>query len=224
MQSYLDRRDNARLLTLSRFMRGVIWIYIAVWGAYALASGWLLSLVFMGKTYGPVWMMTLGLRGIIGLLGFIIFLICLPPFLMWFNKALSNLHEAGLTGLTARPTWTTASFFVPVANLFIPFTAMRELWNRSHGEDEWQAKASVSEVSIWWTCLLAGTLLVSFISVIGIFNYFTNLKIITPMGVNHALNLSGVCLWIVSALFLLRIIANVSNAQQALSDERATFA
>ncbi|MEJ2458798.1 MAG: hypothetical protein P8Y58_11895, partial [Novosphingobium sp.] len=99
MRSYLDRRDNARLLTLSRFTRGVIWIYIAVWAAYAIASGWLLSLVFTGGTYGPAWMMAIGLRGIVGLLGVVLFLICLPPFLMWFYKALSNLHDSGLTGL-----------------------------------------------------------------------------------------------------------------------------
>ncbi|GGC00289.1 hypothetical protein GCM10011494_18570 [Novosphingobium endophyticum] len=223
MSSYLAKRDSARLTTLSRVAQVSIAIYILVWIVVAAISGWMLSIV-MTEPYGQAWYIAFGVRSVAMGIGILFFVASVPPILAWFHKSLANLHDAGLSGLSVRPGWSVGSFFVPVANLFVPFLAMRELWNRSHGEDEWQAKASVSEITIWWTCYLAGTLLVSFVTCISLFNIFTNAGIVTPVGVNPALELTGVSLWCISALFLFRIIGKITKAQQSLADERLTFA
>lgn len=78
-----------------------------------------------------------------------VFLGSVIPILMWVYTAHANLRRAGITGLNYSPGWATFSFFVPVANLFVPFTAMRELANRSAGEPEEFAASTVDEVFSW---------------------------------------------------------------------------
>ncbi|EJL24767.1 DUF4328 domain-containing protein [Novosphingobium sp. AP12] len=219
---YLSRRDSSRLLTIARVTQVFIWIYVAVWAVEALANAWSLSMM-LSNGFGRPTFIVLAVRGLAMMLGSLVFLPTAVLFLIWFHKAIANLHEAGLAGLRARPGWTVGSFFVPVANLFVPFRAMRELWNRSHGEDEWQAEGAVGDVGIWWTCYLAGTLLVAFVTGTRLFNLLTNAVVMTPRGVHEMLSLCGTGMWCVSGVFLARIVGKVSQAQQSLSDDRLTF-
>jgi hypothetical protein len=55
---------------------------------------------------------------------------------MWIHRAHANLYEAGAEGLQFTPGWAVGWYFIPFANLFKPFQAMRELWTRSHAEDD----------------------------------------------------------------------------------------
>lgn len=223
MQGYISRQDSRSLLTISRFAQLLIALYIVVWLGVSVLGAWSLSIV-MTQPYNQMWFVVLGLRAMVAALGMLVFAVTLVLFLVWFHKALSNLHDAGLSGLEARPGWAVGSFFVPVANLIVPYRAMRELWNRSHGEDEWQAKAAVGDVASWWTCYLAGTFVLFFVIAITSFNALTFFEITTPAGVNEALGLAGALLWCLSAFFLFRIIGTVTRAQQSLADERLAFA
>ncbi len=57
------------------------------------------------------------------------------PILMWVYRAHANLRESGMEELRHSPGWAVGSYFIPIANLFVPFSAMRALHNRSNGED-----------------------------------------------------------------------------------------
>lgn len=220
--TYLSRRGSSRLLTIARVTQVFIWIYVAVWAVDALTNAWSLSMMVSNSMNRPLFI-AMAVRGFAMAIGTLVFLPTAALFLVWFHMAIANLYQAGLSGLRVRPAWAVGSFFVPVANLFVPFRAMRELWNRSHGEDEWQAEGAVGDVGTWWTCYIAGTLLVAFVSAISLFNLLTNAVVTTPLGVNEMLSLSGTALWCVSGVFLARIVGKVSRAQQSLSDDRLTF-
>ncbi|MEE4450142.1 DUF4328 domain-containing protein [Novosphingobium resinovorum] len=222
MSGYLAQRETRRLRTLSRIARVTIGIYLAVWLVQTLLAIWALSFVATG-VYGAAMFMAAQLTGLAAAIGILAFLPSALFFLLWFHKAIANLHDAGLSGLEARAGWSVGSFFVPLVGLWVPFGAMRELWNRSHGEDEWQAKASVGDVGIWWLGFVAGTLVIVLIDSILVFNALTNLEITTPRGVNEALNITGTSLWCLSAFFLFRIVGKVTRAQQTLSDDRLAF-
>ncbi|MFD2578690.1 DUF4328 domain-containing protein [Novosphingobium colocasiae] len=73
-----------------------------------------------------------------------------------------------------------ASYFVPIANLFVPPGIVRELWNRSHGEDEWQAKADVAGVSIWWAGYLGGGLILTLLGILALYDGMTNAIVLVP--------------------------------------------
>lgn len=223
MEGYLQRKDARKLATLGTITRVFLGIYVLVWGFVTGIAAWMLQTV-LSSPYSEAMFMVAALQGMVTLLGMAVFAVCCIAFLLWFHKAIANLHDAGLSGLKARPGWSVASFFVPFVQLYAPYIAMRELWNRSHGEDEWQSDAAVSDISIWWTCLLAGTGLTFFVFFIALWNVLTNVNVVTPPGVNEALSLAGVALWCVSAFFLFRIVRTITQAQQTFFDEVAAFA
>src|SRR5688572_27392345 len=150
----------ATLRTWSTVARGAIGLFLFVLALLIIANGLLLYLELsrdlgMGiGAYSPVLALTLGATNV--LVGLFL-LVATVPVIGWIYRAHANLHEAGLDELRYSPRWSVGSFFVPLVNLVVPFRAMRELHNRSHGEGPWQAATPVGDVTSWWACLLAAT-------------------------------------------------------------------
>jgi hypothetical protein len=48
--------------------------------------------------------------------------------LMWQHRAHRRLRELGIQDLEFTPGWGVGWWFVPVANLFMPYKAVKELW------------------------------------------------------------------------------------------------
>jgi len=77
---------------------------------------------------------------------------------VWQHRAQRNaqLISLGTTDLT--PGWAVGWWFVPVANLFKPFQAVRELWKASHGGRDWRTRPTWSVIGWWWGIWLASIL------------------------------------------------------------------
>lgn len=133
---------------------------------------------------------------------------------MWIHRAHRNLFAAGLQGLEFTPGWSVGWFFIPIMSLFRPFQAMRELWNRSLGEDDSYASVTPSEVGIWWGTFLAG----NFLGTAGGSENFA-----AGSGILLVLVVSSVC-DLVCAAFLLKIIDTVVRAQKSMLGVAETFA
>jgi hypothetical protein len=142
------------------------------------------------------------------------FLLAAVPVAIWIYRAHANLREAGLGELAYSPGWTVGSYFVPLVNFVIPFRAMRELHNRSHGEDPWQAHAPVADVSSWWSCHLAAGLVLAVATFVALLATIPNLYVVQPPGVNTGLFLFSLLLLAGSAAFLFRTIGAVTKAQR----------
>jgi hypothetical protein len=69
-------------------------------------------------------------------------------FARWIYVAGRNLVDADVMDLEFSPASRIWWFFVPVASLFKPFQAMRELWNASHGVMPTDAPNTL--VATWW--------------------------------------------------------------------------
>jgi Domain of unknown function (DUF4328) len=75
--------------------------------------------------------------GLVLLLGEIVFLVgfvgsavAVP---MWMHRAYRNLPALRAQALRWSPGWAAGGWFIPFANLVIPFQVMRELWHHSGG-------------------------------------------------------------------------------------------
>jgi hypothetical protein len=136
--------------------------------------------------------------------------------LVWTYCAHANLRDNGLSGLNYSPAWSVASYFVPLANLVVPFRAMRELWNRSEGEDQYQASGNVPDVGSWWTCFVAGNAIEFCLLGLRLINTVTPLKILTPPTLNIGMIIFATLLLVGSAFFLFRIIGAITRAQTSL--------
>lgn len=90
----------------------------------------------------------------VGLLDAVLTLITIVFFSMWIYRAAANVVEAGVPGFDYTPGWAVGWFFIPIANLFKPFAAMRQIWNASHGEQGDRLDHAHGPLALWWGCWL----------------------------------------------------------------------
>jgi hypothetical protein len=77
-------------------------------------------------------------------------------FLMWIYRANRNLHAVSAAPMVFTPGWSIGWYFVPIAQLVMPYRAMQEIWRMSHN-----GRASNVDLLRWWwglwlACNLAG--------------------------------------------------------------------
>ena len=91
-------------------------------------------------------------------IAFVFKLLTFVAFAIWIYVAGRNLVRAGYENLEFSPASRIWWFVVPVACLFKPFQGMRELWNASHGNPQYDENNGL--VGIWWAiwllCMLTG--------------------------------------------------------------------
>jgi hypothetical protein len=77
--------------------------------------------------------------------------------LRWLYLAKANAFAFGAEDMMVSPGWAIAWFFIPFANLVMPFIAMRETWKASAEPRDWQAASAPATIFLWWAAwLLAG--------------------------------------------------------------------
>lgn len=140
---------------------------------------------------------------------FVVFVISVVLVGMWIYRAHANLFAAGLGELEYSPGWSVGWFFVPIANLFKPMQAMRELWNASYGTDNSYGSETPSSISIWWGTYIAGNIV-----------SYASLRLdLGGSGTSAAstaalIGAVGSVLTVISAWFLLQIVREVMEGQR----------
>jgi hypothetical protein len=88
-----------------------------------------------------------------------ILLATLLVFGTWIVRAHRNLPPLGAENLDVRPGWALGYFFVPLANLWKPYTAMRTLWQASHYAPRWDLEDAPWWLVGWWVLWLVSAML-----------------------------------------------------------------
>lgn len=73
-------------------------------------------------------------------------------FLVWLCRAKANAQALGAADMMVSPGWAVGWYFVPLANLVMPFTTMRELWQASARPRDWQVAPGSPVIPVWWAC------------------------------------------------------------------------
>jgi len=136
---------------------------------------------------------------------------------MWIYRAHANLRAARIEGLEFAPSWAVGWFFIPVANLFKPFQAMRELWNNSRNEIGGYAGETDPILRWWWGAWIFGNIL----SNIGSRFEPDNPNAAVVVALIDAIAFG---ILMVAAFLLIRITTAVNAAQRAQIGLGATFA
>lgn len=218
-------RRNEALQSLVRraaAVRIILGLYIAITAALLIFGG-----LFMAELYRPGPVPPRFIAGIVGLLSLAIIAAGVPltvALMLWIYRARANLADFGLAELAYSPGWTVSSFFVPVVNLTVPFRSMRELYNRSQGEDVYQSLTTVPDVSSWWTSFVTGATIQLGLTSMSLVRIFTNAYFTTPPLANAAMNLLAMLLLGLSAFFMFRIVGAVTRAQRSTTAISETFA
>ncbi|MBI1404164.1 MAG: DUF4328 domain-containing protein [Porphyrobacter sp.] len=142
------------------------------------------------------------------LANFVIFSASVIAVAMWIHRAHANLHEAGFEPLNFTPGWAVGWYFVPIANLFKPFQAMRELWNTSHGLADSYSAPAPGNLPAWWGLWIAGNILGNISTRLEMMGDGSNLQVAIVIGLASSLCVIG------SAWLLLGIIRAITAAQR----------
>jgi hypothetical protein len=68
----------------------------------------------------------------------------------WLYRAHANAIAAGVAALEYSPGWAIAWYAIPIANLFKPYGAMKELWQVSHREQVDSSQTAPALIWVWW--------------------------------------------------------------------------
>jgi Domain of unknown function (DUF4328) len=80
----------------------------------------------------------------------LLFIATVVAWCIWQHRSQRNAIELTGGGLRFTPGWAVGWWFIPIANLFMPFQTVRELWGASHGGDAWRRLAKWSVIGWWW--------------------------------------------------------------------------
>lgn len=96
---------------------------------------------------------------LIGRIGFALYCFTVVVFGSWIVRAHKNVRALGADGLRETPGWAVGSFFFPILNLWVPYQAMRDLWQASHNPRSWKDAGVDAILPEWWTLWIVSNFL-----------------------------------------------------------------
>jgi hypothetical protein len=88
---------------------------------------------------------------LIGVMQLILFVTTAIVFGRWIYVVARNVRIFGAQNLRFTPGWAVGFYFVPVANLWKPYQAMKEVWKASRTPGGWEREKGSFILGFWWT-------------------------------------------------------------------------
>jgi len=87
-------------------------------------------------------------------------------FLIWVYRAAQNLRALDRGGKIPSPGWCVGWFFVPLANFFMPYRVLSEIWDASDTGTGFGSHAfrRTPLIPLWWVTFLASKFLARFVT------------------------------------------------------------
>jgi hypothetical protein len=152
--------------TITRVLTIVLWVALAL-DVIAVASGLLeynlLQAIQSGSITGSD--MTAAAdandfrQRLIGIGQIGMYVITVIVFARWIYVLNANKTPLGAAALSFTPGWAVGWFFIPFANLWKPYQAMKELWLVSADPLRWQQQQRSQLLPWWWFLWLLANIL-----------------------------------------------------------------
>jgi hypothetical protein len=111
-----------------------------------------------------------------------LFVAIIVLFCKFVHRTRWNAEALGSRGMEFTPGWAVGWFFVPLANLFQPYRAVREIYLASDpeaGPHDWSRGSSGTLVGAWWTLWVISNLLGGLLMRVA-FTENASLKMLSP--------------------------------------------
>ncbi len=144
---------------------------------------------------------------------YLIFLI--PSYFLigrWLFVSSKINHLLGIKELNFSPGWSVGWYFIPFANLVMPYRSLKETFKASFNSEEWQKNKVPYDFPIWWATFLIS----SWLSNISLRMYLELGETYTYEQLNQIsyIDIVADLLIIVNAIFLLRIVNVIYHNQK----------
>jgi hypothetical protein len=199
-------------------LKNIVVSMLAAWGLTMLASAWFSwqTYVFYKRLAAPDFTPEEDIMAIATNLDTVsvalswtsigIFVLTVIAFCVWTYQAARNARRLSSLPQKISPGWAVGWYFVPFANFWKPFQAMREIWWRS----AWpQKKYAPPIINIWWILWIA----LNFVDrAVGRMYQFEDLQLLAiAYGTTAAIELA----WLAPTVILAWIVDRVTRMQIA---------
>lgn len=137
----------------------------------------------------------------------------------WIYHSAKNVRLFGAVGLSIRPGWAVGWYFIPIANLWKPYQAMKEIWQASVSPENWADQYRPGLMPAWWTLWLIS-------NVADRFAYRLSNDATTLLDFRGAtiMNIASGGLNIALTVVFLMLITEITQLQTEARDHRSTVA
>jgi hypothetical protein len=123
-------------------------------------------------------------------------------------RADANLHARNVAGLEFTPGWCVGWFFIPIAMLWKPYQAMKEIWVASSDPFQYSVDRPW-QFPVWWALFLASNITGTMAWRAGAFSSGLDAQVLS-----EGLSMASGVLGIPEALFLMTILKQIAAAQE----------
>lgn len=139
-------------------------------------------------------------------------------FLLWIHQAAKNVRAFGHEGLSFTPGWCVGWWFIPIASIWMPYLAVKEVWRasdpnamRAESPTAWTTSPVPSTMPVWWaTYVIAGFLGLGG----GVMNAFASVQKTDPT-LSHLVMAFAQFLSLMSAIAIVSIMGKLAARQEA---------
>lgn len=162
------------------------------------------------------------LHGLLAVFYTIVYWACIIASIIWINRTQKNLPTLGATGMTVSPGWAIGWFFVPIANYFKPYEAMKQLWQASQAarsgapQSSWKGRPVPGFLQGWWALWVITSIIASIT-----FRISLELETLEGFLAIGYVDLVLAPAEVVLALLYLRIVQGISENQEQASQSLA---
>jgi hypothetical protein len=159
-------------------------------------------------------------QSMIGLVQFPIYIFAVVAFLMWLYRIYANLEALGSDQNAYTPGWAVGWWFLPFANLIIPYKVVKNAWVESDPDmdsDSFLAGTPSSTpgwISLWWGAWIAANLGANVQSIA----LQSSAERDVEMG-GYVFIATGV-VWMIASFLAIRIIMSITERQEARFAQR----
>lgn len=126
-------------------------------------------------------------------------------FCRWMHRSYANLKALGAPDPRYTPGWAVGSFFIPVVNLFLPYRAMKDIWNGSVGRTLTDAEPLLA---YWWAAWIVAGVLDSFHGTMA-----AHAETVLDLRAAATLEMVTEFLMLVAAYFAVRVVEGATERQ-----------
>ena len=141
-------------------------------------------------------------------------------FCFWIHRAYRNLRALGNppNSLDFSPGWAVGWFFIPIANIIMPYRVVRELWAKSdpsvRTKDDFlfAAEASTALIPVWWVMWLVSNFVERLVN-----RFYGDAETAEGLAWATKADIVSTVLWIVAALLAALVVRRIDGRQEERS-------
>jgi hypothetical protein len=214
-------RDPKRLTGLLRWLLVTVALIHVAFGACAVLRALMLNAMI--NDLPAHWMLAAATaanelrEGAVGTLLTNVYFGVAFVFAVWTYRVNTNIHALGSNNLRFTPGWAVGWYFIPVANLWMPYQVMRELWLASNNPAGWQAKPTGKLLRWWWASWLASVLFPC-ISVVYMTRTLVQEDVFGQLMVLEVFGVVSAILGLAAAILACLVVSKIGAAQEQAAE------